>query len=130
MQVMQREILHCTWRSVGRHQSCEKKKIDKLAVEHKASNNNISNYLSTKNISEVEKQLSLLAQEAIFAYHIAVHNHSFNSMDCMGHFEGKCDLEECTVDHVFMNSVVPDLSLNEDDLLDELPCVQNIVKAN
>jgi hypothetical protein len=36
--------------SVGCAQSCENKK-HKLAVQNKASNNSISNYLSTKNIS-------------------------------------------------------------------------------
>jgi hypothetical protein len=59
-----------------------KTKKHKLAVQSKASNNSISNYLSTKNISEMEKQLSLIAQEVTFAYHTAVHNHSFKSMDC------------------------------------------------
>jgi hypothetical protein len=34
------------------------------------------------NISETEKQLLLAAHEATFAYHTAVHNHSFKSMDC------------------------------------------------
>jgi hypothetical protein len=58
---------------------CGKKK---LAVQNEASNNSISNYLSMKNIGEMEKQLSLAAQEATFAYHTAVHNHSFKSMDC------------------------------------------------
>jgi hypothetical protein len=45
-----------------------KKKKHKLAVQNKASNNSISNYLSTKNISELEKQLSLAVQEATFAF--------------------------------------------------------------
>jgi hypothetical protein len=31
---------------------------------------------------EIEKQLSLAAQEATFEYHTAVDNHSFKSMDC------------------------------------------------
>jgi hypothetical protein len=55
----------------------------KLAVQNKALNNSIStrNYLSMKNVSEMEKQLSLAAQEATFAYHNAVHNQSFQSMD-------------------------------------------------
>jgi hypothetical protein len=30
----------------------------------------------------MENQLSLAAQEATFAYHTIVHNHSFKSMDC------------------------------------------------
>jgi hypothetical protein len=30
----------------------------------------------------MEKQLLLAAQEATFAYHMVVHNHSFKSMDC------------------------------------------------
>jgi hypothetical protein len=51
MHVMQREILHCTWWSVGRRQSRENKKKHKLAVQNKASNNSISNYLSTKIIN-------------------------------------------------------------------------------
>jgi hypothetical protein len=38
------------------------KKKSKLVVQKKAS-------LSTKNISKMEKQLSLVAQEATFAYH-------------------------------------------------------------
>jgi hypothetical protein len=59
-----------------------KMKKHKLALQSKASNNSISNYLSTKNISEMEKQLSLAAQEATSAYHTAVHNHSFESKDC------------------------------------------------
>jgi hypothetical protein len=54
----------------------------KLAVQNKSSNNSISNYLSTKNISEMDKQLSLAAQEATSAYHTAMHNHSSKSMDC------------------------------------------------
>jgi hypothetical protein len=44
-----------------------KKKQHKLAVQNKASNNSISNYLSMKNISEMENQLLLAAQEATFA---------------------------------------------------------------
>jgi hypothetical protein len=60
----------------------KKKKKKKLAVQNKASNNSVTNYLSTKNISEMEKQLSLAAQEATFAYHTTVHNHSFKSIDC------------------------------------------------
>jgi hypothetical protein len=43
-----------------------KTKKQKLAVQNKAPNNSISNYLSTENISEMEKQLSLVVQEAIF----------------------------------------------------------------
>jgi hypothetical protein len=74
---MQCEILHCTWWLVGRRQSSEKK--NKLAVQNKASNNSISNYLSTKNVNEMEKQLLLAAQEATCAYHTTVHNHSFKS---------------------------------------------------
>jgi hypothetical protein len=35
-----------------------------------------------KNIGEMEKKLWLAAQEAIFAYQIAVHNHSLKCMDC------------------------------------------------
>jgi hypothetical protein len=31
----------------------------------------------------MEKQLSLAAQEATFAYYTAVHNHSFKPMDCI-----------------------------------------------
>jgi hypothetical protein len=85
MHVMQREILHCTWWSVGRRQSRENKK-HKLALENKASSNSINNYLSTKNITEMEKQLSLAVQEATFAYHTAVHNHSFKSMDLHKHY--------------------------------------------
>jgi hypothetical protein len=42
-----------------------------------------------KNISEMEKLLSLGAQEVTFAYHIAVHNHSFRSMDCTTTIVGK-----------------------------------------
>jgi hypothetical protein len=57
----------------------QKKKKNKLAVQNKASNNSISNYLSTKNISEMEMQLSLAAQEATFAYCTTVHNHIFKS---------------------------------------------------
>jgi undecaprenyl pyrophosphate synthase len=34
----------------------KKKKKHKLAVQNKVSNNSISNYLSTKNFSEMEKQ--------------------------------------------------------------------------
>jgi hypothetical protein len=41
---------------------------DSLGVQNKASNNSRSNYLSTKNVSEMEKQLSLAAQEATYAY--------------------------------------------------------------
>lgn len=59
-----------------------KTKKHKVAVQNKASNNSISNYMKTKSVSEMEKQLSLAAQEATFAYHTAVHNHSFKSMDC------------------------------------------------
>jgi uncharacterized protein (DUF488 family) len=59
-----------------------KKKIHKLTVQNKASKISISNYLSKKNISEMEKKLSLAEQEATFAYHTAVHNHGFKSMDC------------------------------------------------
>jgi hypothetical protein len=40
----------------------------KRAIEDKASNNNISNYLSTNDISEMVKQLSLVAQEATLVY--------------------------------------------------------------
>jgi hypothetical protein len=47
----------------------------KLAVQNLASNNSISNCLGTKNVIEMQKQLSLAAQEATFAYHTAVHNH-------------------------------------------------------
>lgn len=54
----------------------------KGAVQSKASNSSISNFLNAKTQSEMEKQLSLAAQEATFAYHTAVHNHSFKSMDC------------------------------------------------
>jgi hypothetical protein len=53
-----------------------KTKKHKLAVQNKAANNSISDYLSTKNISELEKQLSLGAQEATYAYHTAVPNHN------------------------------------------------------
>jgi hypothetical protein len=59
-----------------------KTKKYKLAVQNKASNNSMSNYLCSKNISEMEKKLSLAAQEATFAYPTAVHNHNFRSMDC------------------------------------------------
>jgi hypothetical protein len=59
MHVMQCEILHCTWWSVGRYHAKTKKK--KIAVQNKASNNSISNYLCTMNISEMEKQLPLAA---------------------------------------------------------------------
>jgi hypothetical protein len=67
---------------VSRTSSHENKKKNELAVQNKAASNSISNYLSTKNISEKEKQLSLAAQEATYAYHIAMHNNSFKSMDC------------------------------------------------
>jgi hypothetical protein len=66
---------------IERHQSRDNKKR-KLAHQNKASNNSISSYLSTKNIGETEKQLLLAAQETTFAYHTAVHNHSFKSIDC------------------------------------------------
>jgi hypothetical protein len=83
MQVLQRGILHCTWLLVRRRQSSENKtkQKHKLAVQNKASNNSISNYLSKENISEMEKQLSLAAQEVTYAYHTAVHNHSFKSIE-------------------------------------------------
>jgi hypothetical protein len=68
MHVMQREMLHCTWWSVERRQSRGEKK-HKLAVQN---NNSTSNYLGKKNIGEMEKQLSLGAEEATFAYHTAV----------------------------------------------------------
>jgi hypothetical protein len=57
-----------------------KTKKHKTAVEMKASNCSISNFLKLK--SEREKEISLAAQEATFAYHTAVHNHSFSFMDC------------------------------------------------
>jgi hypothetical protein len=38
----------------------------KLAIQNKATNNSISSYLSTNNISETEKLLSLAAHEATF----------------------------------------------------------------
>jgi hypothetical protein len=41
----------------------------------------IKTLLSMKNISEMEKQILLAAQEATSAY-TAVYNHSFRSMDC------------------------------------------------
>jgi hypothetical protein len=73
--------LHFTWWSFRR----ENEK-NKGAVQSKASNSSISNFLNVKTQSEMEKQLSLAAQEATFAYHMAVHNHSFKSifksMDC------------------------------------------------
>jgi hypothetical protein len=55
---------------VGRTTSitCKQKK---RAVQNKATNNGISNYL---NISEMENQLSLAAHEVTFAYHTVVHN--------------------------------------------------------
>jgi hypothetical protein len=52
-----------------------KTKTRKLAVQNKTSNNSVSNYLIMKNISEMEKQLSLTAQEATFAYQTTLHNH-------------------------------------------------------
>jgi hypothetical protein len=62
---MQREIFHCTWWLVGHRQSRENKKKSKHTVFSKQSvRNSISNYLSAKNISEMEKQLSLAVQEA------------------------------------------------------------------
>jgi hypothetical protein len=57
-----------------------KTKKHKGAVQSKASNS--SNFLNAKTQSEMEKQLSLAAQKATFAYHTAVHKHSFKSMDC------------------------------------------------
>jgi hypothetical protein len=65
------------WLDVVNH---VKTKKHKGAVQSKASNS--SNSLNAKTQSEMEKQLSLAAQEATFAYHTAVHNHSFKSMDC------------------------------------------------
>jgi hypothetical protein len=56
-----------------------KTKKHKAAVEMKASNCSISNFLKPK--SGKEKEISLSAQEATFAYHTAVHNHGFTSMD-------------------------------------------------
>jgi hypothetical protein len=53
-----------------------KRRKYKLGFPNKGSDNSISNYLSTKNISEMEKQLSLGAQESTFAYHNAVNDHN------------------------------------------------------
>jgi hypothetical protein len=58
---------------VGRKSSVTwKQKEPKLPVQNKAPNNNISSYLRTKNMSEVEKQPSLAAQGANFACRTAV----------------------------------------------------------
>jgi hypothetical protein len=62
-----------------------KTKKYKLAVQNKASSNSICNYLSMKNINDMENLLSLAAQEATFAYHTAVHNHSSKSTDLHNH---------------------------------------------
>jgi hypothetical protein len=69
--------LHFTWWSVR-----PENENHKGAVQSRASNSSISNFLNAKTQSEMEKQLSLAAQEATFAYHAAMHNHSFKSMDC------------------------------------------------
>jgi hypothetical protein len=39
-------------------------------------------------------------------------------------FERKGDLEDCKIKYVFVTTVVPDLSLNEDDIFDEFSRVQ------
>jgi hypothetical protein len=64
-------IAHCGRSDVVNHVITKRK--HKLAVKNKASNKIINNYLSMKNIGEMEKQLSLAAQEPAFAYHTSLH---------------------------------------------------------
>jgi hypothetical protein len=45
-------------------------------------------------------------------------------------FKGKVTWKGVQVNYIFMKTVVPDLSLNEEDLFDEFSSVQNNVKAN
>jgi predicted nucleic acid-binding protein len=92
-----------------------KTKRHKLAAQNKASSNSISNYLSSKNISEIEKQLSLVAQEATFAHHThtAVHNnHSFKSKACTttvvsSLFNDKCTCSQTKYRAIITNVIVP-----------------------
>jgi hypothetical protein len=60
----------------------------------------------------MEKQLSLAAQEATFAYHTAVHNHSCKSMDCTATIVKKlfndkfiCSQTKCRV--IIINVIAP-----------------------
>jgi hypothetical protein len=64
------------WWLVGRCRSHEKTK-HKLADQNKASSNSISNYLSRKNISKIEKQLSLAPQLQIHGLHYHYREETF-----------------------------------------------------
>jgi hypothetical protein len=88
-----------------------KTKNHKLAVENKASNKRISNYLSTRNISELEKQLLLAAQETAFAYHTAVHNHTFRFMDCTTIIMRKLVNDKCTCWQTQCSAIITSVNL-------------------
>jgi hypothetical protein len=97
---------------VGRTSSITWNRKYKLTVQNKASNNSISNSSSTKNISEMEKRLSVAAQEATFSYHNAVHNHNFKSIDCITTvmrklFNDKCACSQIKCIAIIINIIAP-----------------------
>jgi hypothetical protein len=99
-------IAYGGWSDVVNHMKTKK---HELAVQNKASNNSISNYLSMKNITEIEKQLLQAAQEATFAYHTAVHNHSFKSMGCTTTIVGKLFNDKFTCSQTKCTAIITDV---------------------
>jgi hypothetical protein len=81
----------------------------KLAFANEACHDSISNYVSTKNISEMEKQLSLAAQEATFVlvYRTAVHNHSFRSTIIRKIFDDKLTCSQTKCRAIITNVIAP-----------------------
>jgi hypothetical protein len=74
-------------------------------------------------ISEMEKQLLLAAQEAIFSYHTAVHNHNFKSIHCTTTIVRKfsndkftCSQTKCRA--IITNVIAPPFA--EEQILQEL----------